>query len=203
MERREFVKAGLLCLPFIGLSGWLVNDRLEKLSDITDSRGRVYLRPPGALPEKEFISTCIKCGRCGEVCPNDTLNFFDEISSPALVGTPYFIPREKACMLCMKCTQICPSGALVKVESDDGDVISKVVKIGTAEVDKNICNSYNGIACGVCVRACPYSGIALSAETWERPVVNVAACVGCGLCEQICIHAPQAIRVKPAGIQRV
>ena len=27
------------------------------------------LRPPGALDEKDFLSSCIKCGQCVQVCP--------------------------------------------------------------------------------------------------------------------------------------
>ena len=196
MKRREFIKTAGLTFPFAGAAVWFGLDSRNHLKFFS-ARRRIYFRPPSALPEKEFISTCIRCGRCGEVCPNDTLKYFDNAANPSILGTPYFIPREKGCILCMKCTRICPSGALKPVESDDGDIISASVKIGIAQVDKNICNSYNGYACGVCVRACPYSGVALRAELWERPVVNEDKCVGCGLCEQSCIHYPQAIRVKP------
>ncbi|MBT3317392.1 4Fe-4S binding protein, partial [bacterium] len=27
------------------------------------------LRPPGALLEKDFLASCIKCGQCVQVCP--------------------------------------------------------------------------------------------------------------------------------------
>lgn len=27
------------------------------------------LRPPGALDEKDFLASCIKCGQCVQVCP--------------------------------------------------------------------------------------------------------------------------------------
>jgi formate hydrogenlyase subunit 6/NADH:ubiquinone oxidoreductase subunit I len=37
---------------------------------------------------------------------------------------------------------------------------------------------------------------------FEKPEVNPEHCVGCGLCEQACIHMPQAIRVIPAGQAR-
>ena len=31
------------------------------------------LRPPGAVPESEFMARCIKCARCIDVCPTDVL----------------------------------------------------------------------------------------------------------------------------------
>ena len=34
------------------------------------------LRPPGALPEEEFLSVCIRCGRCADACPNQAIAAF-------------------------------------------------------------------------------------------------------------------------------
>ena len=152
------------------------------------------IRPPGALAEDDFLSTCIRCRRCGQVCPNETIKYFDGID-PVLSGTPYVKPREKGCILCMKCNNTCPSGALKPIK-DDAEEILRNVHMGIAVVDKNICNSFNGYVCGVCVWACPYSGTAIYSETWEQPVVT-DKCVGCGLCEQACIHYPTAIKVLP------
>src|SRR5688500_6924065 len=28
-----------------------------------------WLRPPGALPEAQFLETCSRCAKCAEVCP--------------------------------------------------------------------------------------------------------------------------------------
>ena len=70
--------------------------------------------------------------------------------------------------------------------------------MGTAVVMKDVCYSYAGRTCGVCYRACPLPGKAMKLGLYETPIVNPELCVGCGLCEQACVHMPQAIRVVPA-----
>ena len=119
-------------------------------------------------------------------------------------GTPVLVPRRQACMLCngvpgdyLLCTEACPSGAL-RLTAKTEQAVREHVKMGTAEVDTNLCYSFNGASCGACVRACPLEGVALRAGLWERPIVDAAACVGCGLCERSCVHYPQAIRVRPS-----
>jgi len=188
MDRRNFIKFISVLTPTIPLmsSSYSRNNNLTTI-----------IRPPLALLEDDFVKACINCHRCGEVCSTNCIKFVDKLEDINMYDTPYIRPREKGCILCMKCTNVCPSGALRPIKNDqDGDVILDNVKMGTARVDKNICNSYNKYTCGVCVRACPFSGKALKAEVWEKPVVDENLCVGCGLCEQACIHYPQAIRVK-------
>lgn len=94
------------------------------------------------------------------------------------------------------CTVACPSGAL-RVVRKDPEAIQAGVAMGKAEIDPNLCYSWNGASCGVCARACPFEGQALVLGTFERPTIRAEACVGCGLCERACIRYPQAIRVKP------
>jgi MauM/NapG family ferredoxin protein len=175
---------------------------------------RPCLRPPGALPEEAFLATCIRCGRCADACPNRCITAFTADAGRELAmqpgagqrGTPVIFPRRQACMLCngapgedLLCTAACPTGALRRTRKDVESIRGQV-KMGTASVDPNLCYSFNGSSCGVCVRACPLEGVALRAGMREVPLVDPEACVGCGLCERACIRYPQAIRVQPREV---
>ena len=46
------------------------------------------LRPPGALDEKDFLSSCIKCGQCVQVCPVSAIKLADLVDGMG-VGVPY------------------------------------------------------------------------------------------------------------------
>ncbi|GMQ83478.1 MAG: hypothetical protein BMS9Abin06_0212 [Gammaproteobacteria bacterium] len=154
-----------------------------------------FLRPPGALAGDEFLSRCIRCGQCSEVCPNNCIKYFDFEDGVAAMGTPYIIPREQACILCMKCGDACPTGALKPIPRTRKDIIENI-HMGHAHVDESLCLSFQGKTCGVCVRACPLGNTAIRAGFLEQPHVQ-AGCIGCGLCERSCIQMPQAIRITP------
>ena len=51
------------------------------------------LRPPGALPESDFLAACVRCGLCVRDCPYDTLHLAD-LGDPVVAGTPYFTARK-------------------------------------------------------------------------------------------------------------
>jgi len=82
------------------------------------------LRPPGA--RRDFLARCIRCGKCLEACPFDSIRFLG-ISAGGLVHTPYIDPLKTPCYLCQKrgtdgkdhpvsrylrCGEACPTGAL-------------------------------------------------------------------------------------------
>jgi len=76
--------------------------------------GNQRVRPPGALAEKEFLSSCIKCGQCVQVCPVEAIKLAD-ITDGFGLGSPYITPREQACdFSCdgLQCVLACPTGSL-------------------------------------------------------------------------------------------
>ena len=190
MNRRRFILAlfsGILFLipvVFIGLRK-TVNKKRQR-----------FLRPPGALPEEDFKKQCIGCFKCATACPNDCIEMAGFEYGVDNVHTPVINPRNRACIQCMRCTQVCPTGALQEISTNEKDILENS-KMGLAVVDESLCFSYFGRTCGVCYRACPYPGKALSVGLFEQPTINADFCTGCGLCEQACIHMPQAIRIVP------
>lgn len=190
--RREAIALGLTAAGSL-LAGYALQGAPEART--------APLRPPGALPEAEFMAACIRCFQCGSVCPNQCIQFHTLIDGPSQSFTPYIRAREQACILCMRCTQACPTDALKPIAADS-DTIAAEVRMGVARVDEHMCYSYNDRICGVCYYACPFPGTALRLEKAARPVIDEKACVGCGNCERACIHLPQAVRVIPAGASK-
>jgi len=106
-KRREFIQqmTGLGVLGLAAVGGFFGADYLKAAPN--------RLRPPGAVPEKEFIGLCIKCGQCLQVCPYDSIKL-EDIDGKAGVGMAYIEPRDRGCYLCdaFPCILACPSGAL-------------------------------------------------------------------------------------------
>jgi ferredoxin-type protein NapG len=75
---------------------------------------RQRLRPPGALDEKDFLSSCIKCGQCVQVCPVQAIKLADLVDGFG-VGVPYIDARAQACDFscdAVQCILACPTGSL-------------------------------------------------------------------------------------------
>ena len=168
--------AGLAAAPFI--------------SRTQTSPGLV--RPPGALPEEQFIQTCVTCQECIRVCPSRALRPALLEGGFACIGTPYLVPRQGACSFGPSCPQLCaqacPVGAIRPIPVAE-------MKTGVAMVDHSACLAWDqGVKCLVCVEAC-LSDAAKSIN--GKIIVDATKCTGCGRCESGCPVAGSAIRVFP------
>jgi len=148
-------------------------------------------RPPGAGTKSDFLSRCIGCYLCQDVCPVGCI-----LMKPATETdrhTPYIIPRLKACTMCLKCGEVCPTGALQPLQEKTD------VRMGVAQIDESLCVSHlrTGV-CGACFTACPLRGDAITQGLFNAPTVHPESCTGCGLCEEFCIVSYRAIRVVPS-----
>jgi MauM/NapG family ferredoxin protein len=151
-----------------------------------------FLRPPGAQDEAHFQASCIRCGKCTQICPYRTISeasFFEGLS---MLGTPVIDARNIPCYLCMKCPPVCPSGALDRSLIEKNDV-----RMGLAEINKDTCYAWQGTLCRSCYENCPIFDEAITMDTELRPVVHEKKCVGCGICENVCPVNEAAIIAKP------
>ena len=181
---------GVLLAGAMGATGALAGRHSRAPRQIT-------LRPPGAKPAGDFESACVRCFECGSACPNGCIEFHGLEAGLSKAFTPYIKARSRGCVLCGGCADVCPSGALEPFEATrEGWSVS--VEMGKARVNIGMCFSYAGRTCGACYRACPLAAKAITIGVYEQPTVHPEHCVGCGLCEQSCLHVPQAIRVYPS-----
>ncbi len=104
--------------------------------------GNQRIRPPGALAEKEFLASCIKCGQCVQVCPVEAIKLAD-LDDGFGNGSPYIDVRSQACdFSCdgLQCVLACPTGSLTH-EID----YPAQTNMGVAELSKpKICLAMQG-----------------------------------------------------------
>jgi polyferredoxin len=205
LSRRHLLQASILAgvaVPFLKLK-------------VTDRDPNPWLiRPPGALPEDEFLDRCIRCGECMKVCPTNGLHPTLFEAGLEGVGTPMLVPSLGYCDYeCNACSQVCPTGAIRSVPLAE----KKELKIGTAYFNKNKCYPWNeNLDCLVCEEHCPtpeksikfwdvevYEQETNRVITVKRPYVVTETCIGCGICETKCpLKDEPGVRVTARGEAR-
>ena len=150
-----------------------------------------FLRPPGALPEAQFLARCLHCGQCAQTCPFDCIklrtgwNFFT-----GGAGTPQIYPDAAPCVLCLHCTTVCPSGAIEPVTLEEA-------KMGQSRLDRQVCFTWTRtLLCRTCFERCPKKGRAIVLTDGIYPNIT-NECAGCGTCEHVC--PAKAIVTIPNG----
>ena len=157
------------------------------------------IRPPGAIPETEFLRTCIRCGECMKACLTNTLQPSLWKSGISGLWTPEMEPRLAPCdQNCNVCGKVCPTQAIRSLSLEE----KTHAKVGTAVLRKELCLVWaQDKICLLCDEICPYNAIAFRpVEGYRRPVVIASKCNGCGFCEQRCpVQGESAIVVVPNG----
>ena len=165
------------------------------------------VRPPGSVPEQEFLEMCIRCGECFKACPNNVLQ--PESFQQGFEGlwTPMVEADWAGCeSSCNACGQVCPTGAIRALPLEE----KRHARMGLAVVNEGTCLPFAGSeACDLCVQECDAAGYHAIEYTqvgvevdengapvegtgFAAPVVIEDKCVGCGLCQTRCY----AINVK-------
>jgi MauM/NapG family ferredoxin protein len=205
---RRAVLSGLLggvSLPLLGRLDGVVH----KVSDAS------LIRPPGALPEKDFLRLCQRCGLCMKVCPTNVIN--PALAEAGMAGfwTPQLIMIQGYCeYTCTLCGNVCPTGAIREITGKEK--IKRPISIGSAVIYRGRCLPWSGNGpCIVCEEHCPTSPKAIyfhdaivpgpdkKKVKVKLPYVDLKRCVGCGICENKCpVKGRPAIRVIAAGESR-
>lgn len=166
MTRRAFIGACATTVACMGVGG---------IAWATDA-GEDRLRPPGGQDARRMAAACLKCDRCRSACPTGVIALSTIEGGFLAARTPVLDFHKGYCDFCGTCQEVCPTGALGPFDADRD-------KLGVAIIQKDRCIAFFQ-GCVECERACPYGAIVLDGA--GVPVVDAAACNGCGVCEDRC-----------------
>lgn len=192
-------------MPFLAR----LDGQLDKISDPR------LIRPPGSLPESQFLKLCQRCGLCMKACPTNVINPTLAEAGVAGFWTPHLIMIQGYCeYTCTLCGSVCPTGAIQDITL--AEKIGRPIKVGSAYIDRGRCLPWSGNApCIVCQEVCPTSPKAIYLKQAvvtspdekkllvQLPHVDLQKCIGCGICENKCpVRGFPAIRTIAAGETR-
>ena len=158
VSRRGFVlslASGIFTVPALRLSNKLGSNWQHTI-----------IRPPGALPEAEFLKRCIKCGQCMRACPTNVIQPGGIEAGLENLWTPVLNNRigSSGCQLnCVACGQMCPTSAIRPITLAEKHGLGEFaevgpIKMGTAFFDRNRCLPWAlDKPCIVCEENCPVS----------------------------------------------
>ncbi|QDT37937.1 4Fe-4S binding protein [Stratiformator vulcanicus] len=205
MSRRGFVAATVVAGAAAAFA------RVSSAKAATAPPGEGPLRPPGSVPEPDFLNLCIRCGECFKVCPGPVLHPAGLEFGLDAMWTPIAVPSHAGCHQdCNFCTEVCPTGAIQPLDL----LVKRKTHMGLAWLNPDTClplREENREPCDLCYVECAAAGYdAITLETIrieldppppdgmfsvdeldamsrvEIPVVDRDLCVGCGICEYRC-----------------
>lgn len=195
MIRRRFLQMGAIlvsCLSgFAAIGFWLFRRALIPLPL------RPLFRPPGALPEIDFLNECTHCDLCLKACPTGLLRRVTPEESVVQAGTPQAVFDPAYCQAdCRRCMEVCPTDALLKLTPSE----KELWKLAQIRFDPEHCLLTFGRECSICFRECPREAISLvwSDEDYlALPVIDPSRCNGCGHCVCVCPGDPDHLELSP------
>jgi len=189
LKKRHLLTAGFTGLVLAGMGKIGFSDKVKKGETV---------RPPGAVPEPEFLDRCIRCGECIRICATagQGLQFAGFEAGWQGLGTPLLKTPDGYCEHnCNLCGKVCPTGAIHSLTLEE----KHDMKMGTAHFDKTRCIPwYYGEDCMVCEEHCPLDEKAIKfietgvttidgrQGTVLLPYVDEILCTGCGICTSVC-----------------
>jgi len=210
-SRRRFIQTSFSSIVALGLLSIGIRSK--------DAYHRM-IRPPGSIPENEFLDKCIRCEACVRICQsNGACLQPDGIRGSLLdLWAPVANMRKGYCEHgCNLCGQVCPTEAILPLTLEQKQHTS----MGLAYFNKNLCIPYAKYEdCIVCEEHCPTPDKAIKIEekdtvlpdgTVKRiksPYIIKELCIGCGICEFKCplpgeagivVNAEQALRPADSG----
>ncbi|OGB98637.1 hypothetical protein A2V82_04440 [candidate division KSB1 bacterium RBG_16_48_16] len=189
LSRRRFLQASVAGVASIALVKTAAANRNNK---------GYAIRPPGAVPEDEFLDRCIRCQECVRICSTTGACLQPSMLQSGWEGiwSPVAVPRLGYCEFnCNLCGQVCPTGAIRNIDLER----KKKLRMGLAYFDKTRCIPWQRQEdCLVCEEHCPTPDKAIKFDIHEArgpdgamrmvkfPYVIKDLCIGCGICETKC-----------------
>jgi polyferredoxin len=156
----DLARRGLILSSLSGL----IAVQLFPLSNGTAAGGNNLIRPPGSLPESDFLKRCIRCGQCMRICPTNIIEPSGLFGGMENLWTPVlsFTTGTSGCQLnCTACGYMCPTSAIRPISLSEKlgvDEFSQKgpIRLGSAYVDRSRCLPWTvKTPCIVCQENCP------------------------------------------------
>jgi Na+-translocating ferredoxin:NAD+ oxidoreductase RNF subunit RnfB len=162
-EIREPIFARIMCQ-----GGWSKSTKRFKYEGVQDCRAAIL----AGGGDKACRYGCLGYGTCSRVCPFGAITMTDD-------HLPYVDITK--CTGCRKCEQACPTKVIEVLPASRQVLVTCHSKDKGGDTRKNC--QVGCIACGICVKVCPFD---TPAVTNNLSRIDLDKCKVCGLCVPKC-----------------
>ncbi|EIJ69010.1 ferredoxin-type protein NapF [Pasteurella bettyae] len=157
LPRRQFLRGGFL---------------KSLQSEAIKQQGFQGVRPPWAVAEEQFITSCTRCGDCIHVCET-------KILVKGAGDYPEIQFSHGECTFCMKCVEVCQQ-PIFRPRAESAWKHKIEIQSG--------CLALNHVECRTCEDNCESRAIRFKRQLGgiATPEVQLDNCNGCGACISVC-----------------